>query len=210
MDSLTLMLNEYMGVKSEDTKSRVNTPDDQGSLMAVMLSAKDGDKAAFSLIYEKFFTPVFRYFYQRMFDKITAEDLAQTVFLKAFKGIHRFKDMGKAPLAYFFTIARNVYVDYVKSHKKDFPVDRSILENTIGSHNETRQALYNKDARKDLVQALADLPPDQADVLSLKFLHDLPNKEIASVMNITEVYVRKLQSRGLQRLRHKASLRVHL
>jgi len=57
--------------------------------------AKDGDQKAFSEIYENCYTPVFRYLYLRLKNRTEVEDLAQTVFLKAFQSFPSFKEQGR-------------------------------------------------------------------------------------------------------------------
>ena len=84
----------------------------------LMRLAKDGDSEAFGLLYSKYFVPVFRYIYLRLKNKEEAEDLAQTVFLRVYKSLTRFRDQGKEPLAYFFTIARNAIIDYWRKKKR--------------------------------------------------------------------------------------------
>ena len=88
----------------------------------LMKLAKEGESEAFSQLYELYFVPVFRYIFFRVQQKETAEDLTQTVFLKAYKAAERFPTEGKNPLAYFFAIAKNTTKDYYRK-KKDISQD---------------------------------------------------------------------------------------
>jgi len=183
---------------------------DQNDLQRLMLLAKNGDRHAYGVVYEEFFTPVFRYIYRRLGDQQTSEDLAQTVFLKVFQSIARFSDKGVSPLAYFFTVARHTLIDYLKK-KKEVILDTSEREIEVESdpldHPRTRAGLADK--RSAVSEALLVLPEDQRDAITLRFLDGFSNTEVARIMNRTEDSVRQLQSRGIRHLRGRTDLLIH-
>ena len=96
----------------------------------LIFAARDGDSQAFALLYEEFFTPVFRYIFSKIGDRNDAEDLTQNVFVLAFGAIKNFEDQQKSPLAYFFTIARNLIIDFWRK-KKGTEIEGEEKENLI-------------------------------------------------------------------------------
>ena len=74
----------YMSDKNAESDARV-----------LMELAKKGDTGAFGRLYELYFTPVYRYIYFRVRDRREAEDLIQIVFLKAYKSVSSFRDIGR-------------------------------------------------------------------------------------------------------------------
>ena len=52
-------------------------------------------------------------------------------------------------------------------------------------------------------EGMKSLSADQQDVITLRFMQDLSHKEIANILNKSEVAVRQLQSRGLRILHDK-------
>ena len=50
-------------------------------------------------------------------------------------------------------------------------------------------------------EGMGALTPLEAEALTLKFMHDLPNQEIAFLLGKTEEAVRQLQSRGIRKMR---------
>ncbi len=168
----------------------------------LMRLAKAGNSEAYGQLYELYFTPIFRYIYLRVRDKEKANDLAQTVFLKVFTALPNFKEQNKSPLAYFFTVARNAVIDFWRT-KKDVGVDDfdAIIERTI-DEDASPQKSYEKNENQELIQsALQELTDIQREVITLKYLSELSNKEIAELLGKTEEAVRQLQCRALRSLK---------
>jgi RNA polymerase sigma-70 factor (ECF subfamily) len=168
----------------------------QNNPIFLMRLAKNGDQSAFSQIYELYFTPVFRYIFLRVQNKSDAENLAQDVFLKAYKNIDNFQERNKEPLTLFFTIARNTVIDFWKK-KKDIimeEIEEEISENPL-------EILEKHDDCKRILIVLEKLNKDQKEVIILKFISGLTNKEISQLLEKSEEAIRQLQSRGLRILR---------
>lgn len=165
--------------------------------------AKDGDKEAFGQLYKEYYLPVFRYIYLRVNDKKETEDLTQTVFLKVYKAIGRFQNVDADPLAYFFTVARNTVIDYYRG-KKDLSLEENEQAYEIAdSKNDPEEEFFKSEIHDKIISAIKSLPEDQKEVLILKFINDIPNIEIARLMNKNEPAIRQIQHRALKALKEK-------
>ncbi len=60
-------------------------------LIEIVKAAKQGDKKAFANLYECYISPIFRFIYFRVKDYSDAEDLTQTVFLKAWNALPNYR-----------------------------------------------------------------------------------------------------------------------
>lgn len=164
--------------------------------------AKNGDNSAFDELYSRFLTPIYRYVYFRVKRKEDAEDIAQTVFLKAYQSLPRFEDKGVSPLAYFYSIARNSVIDHWRKKGEILFGDMGDgVFNVPDSSGSERRILEKMWADEIVREGMGALTPLEVDALTLKFMHDLPNQEIASLMEKTEEAVRQLQSRGIRKMR---------
>lgn len=164
--------------------------------------AKDGDAGAFSSVYEQCFVPVFRYIYLRVKNKTEAEDLAQTVFLKAYQSLPKFEEQGRPFLAYLFTIARNAVIDFWRVNKRTVVDDPDHALRIIPDPKADPTGRLDDKHDAELVkQAIKSLTPDQQEVLSLKFMGELTYAEISKIIGKSEEAVRQLQCRGLKALR---------
>jgi RNA polymerase sigma factor (sigma-70 family) len=65
-----------------------------------------------------------------------------------------------------------------------------------------------EEARAQVQSAVADLPPDQREVVLLRFVHELSYAEIAERLGVSNVVVRARISRALRRLRTSPKLRA--
>lgn len=174
------------------------------NLKNLMIKAKNGDSRAFGYIFDAYFTPIYRYIYLRTGNKELTEDLAQTVFLKIYKSINNYQDIGKNPLAYFFTVARNAITDYYKK-KKAILIDKP-LENFISLKNEKLSPLHSieEKEKKELIKfIIKQLNKNQQEIIILKFIEGLSNKEIAKLIGKKEDAIRQLQCRAIKNLRQK-------
>lgn len=157
--------------------------------------AKSGDSEAFAQLYDAYVARVYRYIYFRVTDDAAAEDLTSQVFLKAWESLDRY-EMGSSPfVAWLYTIARNLVIDYYRTKKESVPLE----EVHMLAHHETPveevESRFDLQAMRDALQFLTD---DQQQVLILKFIAGLPNENIARIMNKREGAVRALQMRALQ------------
>lgn len=175
---------------------KIENPDDPGLLME---RAKRGDTAAFAELYHMYFTPVFRYIFVRVMEKETASDLAQTVFLKVFQARDRYADHGK-PLAYFFTVARNAVIDHWKK-KKEVSLETEEAAATAATDDDPHEAAERSDTAQAILRGIGLLTQDQQEIITMKFMSDLSNKEIAATTGKTEEAVRQVQCRALAALR---------
>jgi RNA polymerase sigma-70 factor (ECF subfamily) len=150
--------------------------------------------------YNQYKDKIFSFFYYRLDnDTQMAEDLTSDVFLKAYDNFENF-DKKYAFSTWIYTIARNTLIDKFRKNKEFVELeDDQILEITT---EENFSLNFDKNLKiKEIYAFLEKLPNTQKEVLILKYLDDLNTKEIAEIINSTPVNVRKLLSRGVQKLR---------
>lgn len=162
--------------------------------------AQQGDQEAFSLLYEELYTPLYRFILLRVKHTQVAEDLVQTVFLKVYRKLDSIDN--QHPKAYFFTVAKNALADHWKK-KKDVHFDETseAFQEIADSSQDPTQAVLAGERGAQIEQLLANLPDEQRTVLELRFLSQLSNKEVATIIGKSEAAVRQIQCRALKSLR---------
>jgi len=186
------------------TQSTMESPEE---LKQLVQQAKDGDSTAFSNLYEHYLTPIFRFVFFRVRTHEDTEDLTQHVFLKAWSALPGFGSSspaggsGSFP-AWLYRIARNTTIDYWRK-KKPLSLDPSsaTFQNRQDNTLDPLAASSQKEEALHIRKALHILSEDQQTILTLKFIEDLSNKEIALVTGKTEGAIRQIQSRALRALR---------
>jgi RNA polymerase sigma-70 factor (ECF subfamily) len=139
--------------------------------------------------YEK----IYRYCYFKVNNKEIAEDLTQETFLKYFSQTS-YINRGK-PLAYLYTIAKNLCIDFYKKNKEQ-DLDEEILGNDAISVFEIHFTIR---------EAVSTLPNDLQELLLLRFANELGIGEIANIMGISRFSVHRKLNKAFDKL--KAILR---
>jgi len=121
-----------------------------------------------------------------------ADDLAQQVFLKAWKSIHQLRSPG-AFYGWLKTIMISVWLDDVRRNKLDFS------NQDESERSETYNATPGE--RIDLDAALAQLPPPMRLCVVLAYNDGLSHSEISAVTKIPVGTVKSNIFRGTAKLR---------
>ncbi len=171
------------------------------TLRALVERAKSGDQGAFGTIYSTYYTPLYRYIYFRVKSREEAEDLTQNVFMKIFATLPNFKTEDSSPASYFFTSARNAVIDhYRKRDHTPIASDEMVMIKADETLDESQS--FERDEMSTIIrESLTTLSADQYEIMTLKFINELSNKEIADITGKSEVAIRQIQSRSLKILR---------
>jgi RNA polymerase sigma-70 factor (ECF subfamily) len=161
--------------------------------------AAGGNFNAFGQLYEMFLDKIYRYAYYQVKDKMTAEDITETVFMKAWKQIATCKGQGDTFSAWLYRIAHNQVVDTLKSSFAVAPIDLD----GISDFDSPELVADMRDETEELAAMIAELPEGQRQVLILKFIEGLSNTEISRILKKSEQAIRILQMRALARMREK-------
>ncbi|MFA6475825.1 MAG: RNA polymerase sigma factor [Candidatus Paceibacterota bacterium] len=171
-------------------------------LKELIVKAKAGDKEPFAVIYEQFYTPIFRYLYGRTGDKNLAEDLTQDVFLKGYRSLNNYMVSASSPLAYFYTIARNCLIDHWRKIAPE-RLSENYLEVLPDPEASTDRLALAREAEKILEIGLSALTVVQREVLTLKYLNELSTREIAEILDKKEEAIRQIIVRALRAMSQK-------
>lgn len=169
---------------------------------AVLVAARGGAPAAFETLHAMVAGPVHGFLRARGADD--PEGLANEVLLRAFRGIDGFEGDATAFRSWVFAIARNALADQHRRRQRRprlHLVAPDDMPHAPGAVHDHAAVL----AEERVTELLADLTPDQREVLLLRVVADLPVREVARVMERTEGAVKLLQHRALEALRKKLS-----
>ena len=177
-------------------------------VVSLVTKAQGGDEKAFSELYETFVSPIYRYIFFNVRNKDEAEDLTQTVFLKAFKALPDYVARGVPFGAWLYAIARNATIDYWKK-RRDVVVDNpDELFGEIKDTKEDAEASTSRERRASYIRdLLGELSLDQREVVTLFFVEELSHTEIAQITGKTEEAIRALKHRAIKALREKVDER---
>jgi len=156
----------------------------------------------FDDLYLQFSDKIYKYFYWQTHDPYLSEDFTGEVFVRVWKNWKRFKpDFSQA---WLYRIARNFLIDYWRKNKdrKETSLEASVEAGIEPSYDEDLiERIQTDNEIKRLREAISLLPENLKEVVILRFIEELSAKEVGEILNLTEVNVRVLQHRALQKLR---------
>ena len=179
---------------------------------ALMLRVKRGDRAAFAALVDKYKQPVMNFIFRSLRDEIEAEDLAQNVFLQAWKSRGRYRQTAKLS-TWLFTIARNLCLNEIRRRSRH-PAE-SIEEMHAEHEDQPRQQYEDKsqisppdkllhvELAQKIEEALAELPEAQRTAILLCRQDELSYEEIAEVLDCSLSATKSLIHRGRETLKEK-------
>lgn len=130
-----------------------------------------------------------------------AEDLAQEVFVKAYRGFDDFRGEASA-FSWLYRITVNTFLNTRRKKALRF---RQLWDDF--SHRPTHDeaapetSVETEAVQRHIAQALDRLSPRERSAFVLRHYHELSIKEIAIVLEIAEGTVKSLLFRGVQKLR---------
>lgn len=165
-------------------------------IQQLVAKAQLADETAFGKLYDIFSQQVFNFLLGKLAHKQTAEDLVQTVFLKAWTNLKKYQQQPSAKFStWLFQIANFTLIDHWRAKKPTVEIDE--IENL--AQFAINQPLYEE--YDYLWKAMHTLPDTYQTVLELRFKQDLSVSETAKIMKKSQVSIRVLQHRALKLLK---------
>lgn len=192
-------------------------PDSLDPDAALMLRVKQGDTDAFAGLVEKYKQPVMNLAFRTLRDVTEAEDLAQNVFLQAWKSSGRYEATAKFS-TWLFTIARNLCLNEIRRRSRhpaeSLDQTRDDNENQplfqIEDHRQasTPDQLLRGELESKVSEAISSLPENQRIALMLCREEELSYEEIAEVLGCSLSATKSLIHRARETL--KQTLKPYL
>jgi RNA polymerase sigma-70 factor (ECF subfamily) len=141
----------------------------------LVLRCQTGDEAAFAELVARY-SPRLRYFLRKMLDDVpAAEDALQDVWLDVYRGVGRLADPAALP-AWLYRIARDRAWRMLRGKQRN---SRPLMESDWIDVNDTT---FPIEEAARVHAGLGALPPDQREVLVLRFLEELSYEDIARIV----------------------------
>jgi RNA polymerase sigma-70 factor (ECF subfamily) len=180
-------------------------------LAAWVTRCRNGDSAAFELLFEAFRGPIYSYLARTTGDRHLAEDFLQDVFLRLVENIGRYEESGRFE-AWLFRIAANRVRDWARRRTSSEWVggmtgrgedsdEPSVLDRAVDQPVD--EGLVRRDELARLETAMSHLEREEREVLALRHYSELSFREIAEISGCPLGTVLARSHRALQKLRHE-------
>jgi len=157
--------------------------------------AKNGDKIAFSQLYQEIYIEMYRYALTVLNNKYDAEDVVSETVLDAYRSLKLLKEEKCFKHWIFVILSNKCKRKLATYYEKNVSLDEEI--NVVDSKSE------DIDERIMVKKSFAELSFEEKSIVTYKAIYGYSSKEIAKYMNLNENTVRSKLSRALGKLKCK-------
>ncbi|MFA5173255.1 MAG: RNA polymerase sigma factor [Candidatus Paceibacterota bacterium] len=159
-----------------------------------------GKRESFGELYDFHQPRIYRFIFLKVGNREESEDITHQVFLSAWQNIKSFRIKEVPFSSWLYKIAKNKVIDYYRS-KKPVSSFESMDENAIESSS-FPELLAEKSMELERIRnAMAKITEEQQDVLIMRFVEDLPIKEVALALDKSIGAVKLIQFRAVNKLK---------
>jgi len=153
----------------------------------------------FKPLYNRYYEAIFRFIYNRCGDQIVSKDICSQVFLKAMQNLNNYHYRGLPFSAWLYKIAQNEIAQYYRNSKKVRTVNiESIHLVEISEDLQLDNFIYY---REKMLVVLEGLNPLEMQLIELRFFEKRPFKEIAFILEMTEINAKMKTYRTLEKMK---------
>ena len=153
----------------------------------------------FDTLYQQYYPCVLTYFRFRIGKGDVAEDLTSLVFERAFTHLTELKTT-EAAAAWLFRIAQNCAHDYFRHQQSEVSLEK-LVDVARFQHRSSEEQVLADEERRSLLAHVSHLSEREQEIIGLKFVAHLTNRQIAKVLHMPEGTVGSLLYRSLGKLR---------
>jgi RNA polymerase sigma-70 factor, ECF subfamily len=176
--------------------------DSTAAVRRLVERAQGGDRRALEELYLLHFDRIYSYLHMSVGNRHDAEDLTNQTFVKMLESIGRF-EWRKVPIsAWLFRIAHNLAMDHFRASRRWQP-EEEVPEREQSVEHSAEEEAFQAIGRRSMLELIEDLSHDQQQVLTLKFVFNFGNAEVATILGKTEGAIKSLQHRALATLQRR-------
>lgn len=169
-------------------------------LVMLFERVQHGDQVAFAELYDAVAPMVFAAVSRVLRDPAMSEEVTQEVFVEVWTHAARFDPEKSSVSTWAVTIARRRAIDRVRKEQSQRNRVEQFARNRPDVAALTDEAAVTRIEGQRVDRALADLPPDQREIIELAFIEGLSHSTIADRLGLPLGTVKGRVRGGLQRL----------
>lgn len=164
------------------------------------------DEQSKNIIYEMFYSQVYKTAYFITRDPHTSQDVLQETFIKVFRNMDKIDDSAKVK-SWISTIASRTAIDFLRKQKRgnecqfenvnDIKIKANELNFTV--EDEVENSFINEMVRNEI----ESLAPNHRRIIYLKYISDLKDQEIANILHLKVATVKTRLHRAKSQLKKK-------
>lgn len=175
----------------------------------LMRRFRNGEQEAFQVLFNRYASPVINFAYRFLHSQAEAEDLAQEVFLRVYRGRERY-DERKPFKPWLYAITSRLISNRLRDIRRHPQIPLEVRQEEDGTtqmlpipETDLRpdQQVDRQEKTKMIRRALDALPENQRTAVLLARFEEMSYEEIAQVMDVSVMAVKSLLFRAKQALK---------
>ncbi|HEY6358437.1 MAG TPA: sigma-70 family RNA polymerase sigma factor [Vicinamibacterales bacterium] len=178
-----------------------------------MARATAGDLESFNQLVRRWERPIFALAYRTLGREEDARDVVQDAFLRAYRGLPRFKGEAKFS-SWLYRITLNLCRDWIRRERRAPIVPtpagadpNAFADEQVSPSVSVEELVGRRQMSEAVARALAELPEDQRTAILMKEYHGLTFQEIADTLQCPLSTVKTRLYQGLSVLRRRLERR---
>ena len=170
----------------------------------LMQKVAQGDRSAFSALYDRFSTPLYSLAIKMLANEAEAQDLLQEVFLSVWNKAPTYRGERGTPFSWIVAQLRNRAIDRLRSRRRHGELLEANAPELVPSGSATTSSAQNyefSERARQVRSAMEQLDENQRQVLRLAFFEGLTQVEISQKLEEPLGTIKARASRGMARLR---------
>jgi RNA polymerase sigma-70 factor (ECF subfamily) len=167
-------------------------------------ACRQGDRAAFHMLYEAYKDRVFSIAYNFSGNDATARDVTQQVFLKLFTSINQYRQDAQFT-TWLYRIVANACVDEQRKRRRFVPFSPDVEVKDMSARGSQEDRLFRRELADTVRGAISELSPKLRMPILLKYVEGLSYEEIAEALGCSIGTVSSRLNRGHKELARKLS-----
>ena len=166
--------------------------------------AQQGKRDALEELYLLHFDRIYSYLHMSVGNRQDAEDLTTQVFVKMLESVGTFRWRSAPFSAWLFRIAHNLAMDHFRANRRWQP-EEEVPEPVGSEERSAEEQAFQSIGRQSMLELIEKLSAEQQQVLTLKFVFNFPNVEVATILGKSEGAIKSLQHRALVSLQKQSA-----
>ncbi len=158
-----------------------------------------GDDGAWTELVDRYGRKVYAIAWHFTYDRAEAEELTQDCFLKLWENLDRYEPTEASLLAWIAALSRNLCIDHYRKRRREkgfrFLTDDAVSA-ILASGDDPQADAVRRERVRFLLEALADLPDELAEVVILRDLDGLDYREIGDFLQLPDGTVKSRLNRA--------------
>jgi RNA polymerase sigma-70 factor (ECF subfamily) len=158
-----------------------------------------GDDGAWSDLVDRYGRKVYGIAWHFTYDRSEAEELTQECFLKLWENLDRYEPSEASLLAWIAALSRNLCIDHYRKRRREKGfrfLSEEAVTSVLTAGDDPQADAVRRERVRFLLEALADLPDELAEVVMLRDLDGLDYREIGDFLKLPDGTVKSRLNRA--------------